>query len=157
MPDYSTGKDKATVTNRKGREALHDSTHSIPEPLLPAEERKILAHRNCHIYPSTPLPFYNTQKESNTAPDFPDVSSTSMVKGWGVAGTIQSALNTITSLFSLPFRIFVFAFHIVDSALSYLRYPRLGMVILSLCTIISAMCIHTSSTELETQGQIREH
>ncbi|KAG4422335.1 hypothetical protein IFR04_004487 [Cadophora malorum] len=107
MPDYSTGKDKATVTNRKGREAIHDSTHSIPEPLLPAEERKILAHH------------------------FPDVSSTSMVKGWAVAGTIQSALNTIRPLFSLPFRIFVFAFHIVDSALSYLRYPLLGMVILS--------------------------
>ena len=129
MSSYSTGNDNPRITNRKYSKTLHNTTESTSGPLLPVEESKTLAHRNCHICPSTTRSSYNTSP--NSSPDLPDTSSTTPEMGWGRLVTSLHTFSIIASISLLPFRILLFIIHTVDWALSYLRYTLLGMVIFS--------------------------
>ncbi|PVH86292.1 hypothetical protein DL98DRAFT_582875 [Cadophora sp. DSE1049] len=130
MAATTTGKDTPATTSRKDGKAIHGTSDSISEPLLPVEESKSFTYGTSHCYPSTPMPFYNHQ--ANISLHLPDPASTSLQEVWAPTGTGLTTLNTIISFSALPFRALVFAFHILDSALAYLRYPLLGTVILSL-------------------------
>lgn len=136
MSSYSTGNDNPRITSRKYNKTLHNTTESTSGPLLPVEESKTLAHHNDHIYPSAPRSFYNAPL--NKSPDLSDTSSTTPKKGWSLPVMSSYTLYTIVSFFTLPFRFLFFTFYIIDSVLSYLRYPLLGMVILSfMCSNLS--------------------
>ncbi|KAK0105278.1 hypothetical protein ONS95_004337 [Cadophora gregata] len=107
MAAITTGKDTTAITNRKHRKSVVNIDDPDSQPLLPVKENKPSVY------------------------DPPDITSESLRERWALQEIGLSTHNTFKSLYTLPLRALIAAFRVIDSALSYLRYPLLGLVILS--------------------------